>query len=161
MKSNDVYITGQSYGCKFITGLAYKIHNEKKPGIKLKGLAIGGAFCDPPTHIDHGENLYQFGLIDEKQKQYFDKQRDEIRKLMNAKNYNNAYWKWNSLINGVINETKHSTYFYKSTGLEQFLSIVWSDEPQELHYFETWLSLTKNREIIHTGNISYIVFNQK
>ncbi|RWS18690.1 putative serine carboxypeptidase CPVL-like protein, partial [Leptotrombidium deliense] len=85
MKSNDLYITGQSYGCKFITGLAHKIHNEKNAGIKLKGLAIGGAFCDPPTHVDHGENLYQFSLIDEKQKQYFDKQRDEIRKLMNAK----------------------------------------------------------------------------
>src|ERR1700722_944984 len=67
------YVTGESYGGKYVPAIVYKIHVENpqaKVKINLKGMAIGDGLVDPYNELDYGPAFYQFGLIDEEQLSY-------------------------------------------------------------------------------------------
>lgn len=89
-KGNPFYITGVSYGGKFVPAAGYKIHTmgeqAKKDGFNLKGLAIGNGLCDPKTQIDYGDFLWKFGLIDKHQKDHFLAEQNKATKFINEKN---------------------------------------------------------------------------
>ena len=53
-----------------------------------KGMAIGDGLCDPITMTDYGDFLYNTGLIDEVQKDWFSQKQDLI-----VKNINKRLWK--------------------------------------------------------------------
>jgi len=73
---SDLYLTGESYGGKYVPYFASKIHEEnaKTTNVKmnLKGLAIGDGLYDAAQQLDHGDHLFQVGLADEKYVATFD-----------------------------------------------------------------------------------------
>jgi len=71
--ASPFYVTGESYGGKYVPAITYKIHVENpqaKKKINLKGMAIGDGLIDPYNEWDYGPVMYQFGLIDERQLEY-------------------------------------------------------------------------------------------
>lgn len=54
-RGNPFYVTGESYGGKYVPAIAYKIHQEgekaKKVGINLQGLSIGDGWSDPQSMV--------------------------------------------------------------------------------------------------------------
>ena len=54
-------------------------------------MAIGDGLCDPITMTDYGDFLYQVGLIDEKDRDYFKSQGDLVVNLIKEKKWHKAF----------------------------------------------------------------------
>lgn len=70
-KNQQVYLAGENYAGKYVVELALRINeqNKKKNAkINLKDLVIGSPFIDPITQLKHSEYLFQFGIVDDKEK---------------------------------------------------------------------------------------------
>ncbi|XP_054419915.1 probable serine carboxypeptidase CPVL [Pteronotus mesoamericanus] len=149
-QENDFYATGQSYAGKYVPTIAYYIHvlNPKLTvPINLKGIAIGSGFSDPESIIGgYATFLYQVGLLDEKQRKYFQKQCAECVKHIKEEEWLQAFEVIDKLLDG-----DHS-YLENVTGCPNFYTIVQCTEPEEYSYFGKFLSLSEVREAIHVGN---------
>ncbi|KAK3870781.1 hypothetical protein Pcinc_024020 [Petrolisthes cinctipes] len=55
------------------------------------GLAIGDGLCDPVTMTNYGDFLYQVGLIDSLDQEYFKNQSDQIVSLINKQQWLQAF----------------------------------------------------------------------
>ena len=63
---NPFFVTGESYGGKYVPSITYKIHVENqnpqvKTRINLKGMTIGDGLTDPINQYMYGDFLYQVG----------------------------------------------------------------------------------------------------
>lgn len=66
LQNNDFYLSGESYGGKYVPTLADIIHeNNPKADIKinLKGLTLGNGFSDPPNMLLFSDLMIAVGLI--------------------------------------------------------------------------------------------------
>ncbi|KAL3214736.1 hypothetical protein MRX96_034715 [Rhipicephalus microplus] len=55
--ARDFYVTGESFGGKFVPATAYALHqagDSLRVKINLKGIAFGNGITDPPSMIDYG-----------------------------------------------------------------------------------------------------------
>ena len=80
--SRALYITGESYGGKFVPALGYYIIsnsrklrlNTEQQLFKLHGVAIGNGLTHPIVQVEtYGATAYYMGLVDKKQKHFLDK----------------------------------------------------------------------------------------
>ncbi|XP_015991447.1 probable serine carboxypeptidase CPVL [Rousettus aegyptiacus] len=153
-KENDFYATGESYGGKYVPAVAHCIHKlnplmtEK---INLKGIAIGDAYSDPESIITgYAEFLYQIGLLDERQKKYFQKHCDECVKYIKEKKWFAAFEVMDKLMDGDL--TNDLSYFQNVTGCSNYYNILQCTEPKDQSYYGEFLSLSEVRQAIHVGN---------
>jgi vitellogenic carboxypeptidase-like protein len=69
LRSNDFYVTGESYAGKWVPTCAYAIHEYNKNAqnkINLKGISIGDGAMDPPSQLGagkFGDLLFNLGMI--------------------------------------------------------------------------------------------------
>ena len=94
--------------------------------------------------------LYNIGLIDERDREYFKKVAKLIRDTINAKNYRKAFQLFDGLLNGDL--TAHSSYFYNVTGFKNYFNYALTELPTSFDlyakYVQEWPSLkyfTKHR----------------
>ncbi|CAF3480668.1 unnamed protein product [Adineta steineri] len=142
------YVTGESYGGKYVPAITYKIHVENpqaKVKINLKGMAIGDGLIDPYNEWDYGPVMYQFGLIDERQLEYVNLQTLLARNAITTGQYSLAY----DLFNGVFD------YFSDTTGLNDVYNYLLTDLPDAFGYYVPWVTASENRFKIHVGNTTY------
>ncbi|XP_046573544.1 probable serine carboxypeptidase CPVL [Haliotis rubra] len=151
-QKNDLYITGQSYAGKYIPAISYKIHTENpqaKVSINLKGLFIGGAFTDPISMIPaYADYLFNVGLFDENEKQYFQGQMGKITELVKAKKLKNAMDIFSAALLG-------KGFFYNATGYIAHENILEVQGPADMNYYVSYVDLPEVRRAIHVGNVSY------
>ncbi|RWS18402.1 putative serine carboxypeptidase CPVL-like protein, partial [Leptotrombidium deliense] len=152
LRTNDFYVTGESYAGKYVPAIAYKIHTEKQSNISLKGIAIGDGLTDPETMFDYGDYLYQIGLIDEKQRQYFIQQQNKAISFIRREMYVEAYEIFDPLLLGAVNK---ETYFKNVTGLLNYYNILRTNDPEDQAYYKNFLSLSNVRKSIHVGNLTF------
>ena len=153
-RKNDFYITGESYAGKYVPAIAYKIHSEgNSSNIPLKGIAIGDGLCDPQTMFRYGEYLYQIGLLDENQRDFFNSEEKKAVKYIENGQYFDAFKIFDFLLNGdLINGT---SYFTNITGLTFYYNFLLSTAPDDFSYYSKYLGLEATRRAIHVGNLTY------
>ncbi|RWS25515.1 putative serine carboxypeptidase CPVL-like protein [Leptotrombidium deliense] len=145
LKSNHLYITGESYAGKFIPAISYKLHIENNSNINFKGMAIGNGLCDPINQLDYGSYWYQLGLIDEPQQAYLYAKQNETINLIKQGKYLEA-----------LTLRKHLLECFKNfTGLDFMYNYLMSKRPDEYDYYKTYLTLPYVRKALHVGNVEF------
>ncbi|CAF1234212.1 unnamed protein product [Adineta steineri] len=143
------YVTGESYGGKYVPAITYKIHVENpqaKVKINLKGMAIGDGLIDPYNQWDYGSVFYQFGLIDEQQLERVNLQSSLAKRAIELKQYLIAYELFSNLLD---------VFFPEKTGLHDVYNYLLTQMPEKFNYYIPWVTASENRFKIHVGNLRY------
>jgi vitellogenic carboxypeptidase-like protein len=143
------YVTGESYGGKYVPAIVYKIHVENpeaKVKINLKGMAIGDGLIDPYNEWDYGPVMYQFGLIDERQLEYVNLQTQLARNAIRLRQFSLAY----DIFGNLFDE-----FYTNSTGLNDVYDYLLTQLPAAFDYYVPWVTASENRQKIHVGNLTY------
>ncbi|XP_067649438.1 probable serine carboxypeptidase CPVL isoform X2 [Haliotis asinina] len=157
-QKNDLYVTGESYGGKYISAISYKIHTENphaKISINLKGLFIGAGFIDPISMIPaYADYLFNVGLFDENERQYFHGQIQKITELVKAKDFKKAMDIFYAAMLG-------KGFFYHATGYVAHENILQVRNPANMTYFASYVDHPEVRRAIHVGDLSYTAFSKQ
>ncbi len=92
-RKNDFYMVGESYCGKYIPTLAEVIHEENKKKknaterIKLRGMAIGCGFIDPPNQMFFADYYYQMGILDPAERDTVVEREAKAREHMKKNNF--------------------------------------------------------------------------
>ncbi|CAF4082433.1 unnamed protein product [Rotaria sp. Silwood2] len=143
------YVTGESYGGKYVPAIVYKIHMENpqaKVKINLKGMAIGDGLIDPYNEWDYGPAMYQFGLIDEQQLERVNLQTSLARTAIELKQYLLAYAIFSNLMD---------LFYTEKTGLNDVYNYLLTQYPEAFSYYVPWVTASENRRKIHVGHQRY------
>mgnify|MGYP001107193168 FL=1 len=143
------YVTGESYGGKYVPAIVYKIHVENpqaKKKINLKGMAIGDGLIDPINQWDYGPVMYQVGLIDERQLEYVNLQTQLARRAIELGQYTLAY----DLFGNIIDN-----FYSNATGLHDVYNYILAYGESDMDYYGRWVTASENRRKIHVGNLTY------
>eukprot|EP00268_Persea_americana_P038173 TRINITY_DN37801_c0_g1_i3.p1 TRINITY_DN37801_c0_g1~~TRINITY_DN37801_c0_g1_i3.p1 ORF type:complete len:456 (-),score=85.12 TRINITY_DN37801_c0_g1_i3:633-2000(-) len=95
-KSRPLYITGESYGGKYVPAIGYYILQQNSrlsasKRINLQGVAIGNGLTHPVTQVaTHAETAYYSGLINAKQKSELEELQAEAVRLTQEGNWSEA-----------------------------------------------------------------------
>ncbi|XP_062574223.1 probable serine carboxypeptidase CPVL isoform X2 [Saccostrea cucullata] len=152
-QKNDFYATGESYAGKYVPAISYKIHMENpqaKTKINFKGMAIGDGLCDPETMMgQYATFMYSIGLLDEKQRAYFQDMTDKATIYIRGKNFKAAFDIFGQLILG------DTTYFCNVTNIADNFNFLRTQEPEEFNYYGNYVAKPEVRAAIHVGNLTY------
>ncbi|XP_022440029.1 probable serine carboxypeptidase CPVL [Delphinapterus leucas] len=156
-KDNDFYATGESYAGKYVPAIAHYIHMLNPVmtmKINLKGIALGDAYSDPESIIQgYAPFLFQIGLLDEKQRKYFQKQCDECVKYIQEEKWSQAFELLDKLLDGDL--ISEPSYFQNVTGCSNYYNLLQCTEPEDQSYYRKFLSLPQVRQAIHVGNQAF------
>ncbi|XP_014392486.1 PREDICTED: probable serine carboxypeptidase CPVL [Myotis brandtii] len=156
-QENDFYATGESYAGKYVPAIAHYIHMLNpilSVKINLKGIAIGDAYFDPESIIGgYASFLYQIGLLDERQRKYFQKLSETCVKYIKEEKWFQAFEVMDKLLDGDL--TTDPSYFQNVTGCSNYYNILQCTEPEDQSYYQQFLSLTQVRRAIHVGNRTF------
>ena len=147
--ASPFYVTGESYGGKYVPAITYKIHQENpqaKNKINLKGMAIGDGLIDPYNQWDYGPAMYNFGLIDERQLEYVNLQTQLARNAIRLGQFSLAYDIFGSLF---------GDFYTNATGLNDVYNYIRTDLQDWFDYYVPWVTASDNRRKIHVGNMTY------
>lgn len=149
---NDFFVTGESYGGKYVPALAYTIHqmNKISPArINLKGVAIGNGLCDPIHQLNYGDLLYEIGLIDSNAKKEFDKRREQAITYIGQQRYDEAFKIFDTLLDNDL--TNSSSLFTNVTGFTNYYNFLRSED-SPIDNVATFVQQPSIRKLIHVGD---------
>ncbi|KAF5308714.1 hypothetical protein FQR65_LT06075 [Abscondita terminalis] len=152
LRNTKLFLTGESYACKYIPALAYKILKENSNGkqIRLEGLAIGNGYCDPINQYDYCEYLYQIGLIDSNVKEQLHEMELKAIKHIENKEWLPAL----DIFAELIYEARNNILFQNST--EYFEPVNFLQlKANSQNNFKTFLQRRDVRNAIHVGNSTF------
>lgn len=157
-RGNPFFVTGESYGGKYVPAISYKIHKEgehaRKHGINLQGLSIGDGWCDPRNMFDYADYLYQVGLVDEEQRDHFYFEQARAAIAVDTKDFKKAFEIFDELMDGDLTPGGHS-YFRNVTGMTDYFNILYQKMPEDTDWYNTYLGEKEVRKAIHVGHKPY------
>lgn len=155
LSARDLYLSGESYGCKFASALGYEIHRQNnlvttsEEKMNLKGITIGDGYCDPIHMLDYGDYLYNVGLLGARERELFNNKSAEIIKLIQAGSYAEATRRRDALISGGT-----ISLFNNLTGFVYDLNILKTQD--QATPLVNYLAINNViREAIHVGNTTF------
>ncbi|CAG9760640.1 unnamed protein product [Ceutorhynchus assimilis] len=157
IQSNDFYISGESYGGKYVPAIAYTIHQNNPGGklkINLKGLTIGNGYSDPINQLEYGDYLYQLGLYDANDRDQIKKLEQQGLDMIQNKDYEKAAKFFDSLIGGDFN---NSTFFKNISGFDNYFNYMYPVDPIEFQIKLMGKYVQRNdvRAAMHVGNATF------
>ncbi|KAI2801658.1 hypothetical protein BLOT_009472 [Blomia tropicalis] len=156
-RGNPFFVTGESYAGKYVPAIAHKIltmkNEAKEYGINLQGIAIGDGLCDPRNMGNYGDYLYQIGLLDERERDYFNMEQSKAVQYIDNRQFYKAFQVFDYLLNGDL--VNGSSYFMNSTGINFYFNFLMDRQPKDFDYYVKFLGLKQVRDAIHVGNRPY------
>lgn len=157
LQKNDFYVTGESYGGKYVPAVSYAIHKNNpsaKVKINFQGFAIGNGLSDPEHQLNFGDYLYQIGLIDSNTKQTVQNVEAEGLKFIQNKQWTEAFQCFDNLLNGDLNN--HTSLFKNVTGFSNYFNyLIANDTNPELNNLGAYIQRDDVRAAIHVGNSTF------
>lgn len=157
LQPNKFFVTGESYGGKYVPALAYTIHKKNptaKIKINMKGIAIGNGFSDPENQLVYGKYLYQIGLIDWNTAAKFEDYENKAKTYIQNKQWKQAFEMFDLMINGDLIDGK--SLFANVTGFSNFyFNYLHTRDYTQYEDFGPMLQKTAVRKAIHVGNLPF------
>nr|XP_032527797.1 venom serine carboxypeptidase isoform X2 [Danaus plexippus plexippus] len=156
LQGNKFFITGESYGGKYVPAFAYTIHKKNpsaKLKINLKALAIGNGLSDPEHQLVYSKYLYQIGLLDWNQAQVFADAESKVVDLIKQQKFDKAFEAFDTLLNGDLIDGK--SVFYNMTGFEFYFNFLHTKDYKQFEDFGPMLQKSFVRKAIHVGNMTF------
>ena len=116
-------------------------------------MAIGDGLCDPITMTNYGDFLFNIGLLDELDRNYFKQLEDIMVNYIKQEKYEDAFRVFDQLLNGDTTTT--SSYFANVTGFTWYFNYLLSEGPKDLGYYNQLIEKDDIRKAIHVGNLTY------
>ncbi|XP_077563713.1 putative serine carboxypeptidase CPVL [Haemaphysalis longicornis] len=157
---NDFYVTGESFGGKFVPATAFAIHEAKdslRVKINLKGIAYGNGFTDPVIQLNISDWIYHLGLFDRHQAAYFNQKYNVAKNYINDGHYTDAFFVINELMFALPNDYYNppSTYFKNVTGYGSYYNVLLLEAPAIRNYFDDFVEIESVRRAIHVGSNTF------
>lgn len=160
LKGNDFYVTGESYGGKYVPSLGYKIYqmnnNPKNQFINLKGISIGDGMMDPLTQTQgYADLLYEFSMVDQNQRIQGLQYELLTQEYIVQSKWQEAFDVFDRYLNGDF--FPYPTFYENVTGQTNyfnFLAPVYPPNP-----YQVYLQKNSTRAAIHTGTLAYNDYN--
>lgn len=156
-KTKGFYVTGESYGGKYVPALAYYTYNAQKNStdkkIPLKGIAMGNGFTDPEHQTNYGDYLYQLGLIDANGRQQFHEMEKKGVDCIHKRDMICAFDVFDQLID--MDETSYGSLFKNLTGLSQYFNYIGPKHDNAEAKMGEFLQSSLTRRAIHVGNKTF------
>ncbi|KAJ0173345.1 hypothetical protein K1T71_011521 [Dendrolimus kikuchii] len=156
LQLNKFFVTGESYGGKYVPALAYAIHKNNptaKVKINMKGIAIGNGLSDPEHQLVYGKYLYQIGLIDWNQAKVFESYENKTIDYIKQQNWNKAFETFDSLLNGDMIDGK--SLFTNMTGFNFYFNFLHTKDYTEYEDFGPMLQKSSVRKDLHVGDLPF------
>lgn len=91
LKDNQFFLTGESYGGKYVPSIGNAIHQGLTKIKNLEGFAIGNGLIDPINQANYSRLYYELGLIDLKTRHEMAEVEKNIQVAIQNGNYLEAY----------------------------------------------------------------------
>lgn len=157
LQKNEFYVTGESYGGKYVPAISYTIYKNNpsaKVKINLQGLAIGNGLSDPVNQLKYGDYLYQIGLIDSNCQEQINNYEQQGIKYIENKQWLEAFKFFDSLVNGDL--TNHTSLFKNITGFDNYYNyLVSNDTSSAIAYMGSYVQTDVVRKALHVGNSTF------
>ena len=83
--------------------------------------------------------LYNIGLIDEKDREYFKKVAKMVTDAIKAKKYTAAFQLFDELLNGDL--SGHPSYFYNVTGFKNYFNYAITELPKSFDFYADYVQV--------------------
>nr|AAZ43093.2 serine carboxypeptidase 1 [Triatoma infestans] len=156
LRTNDLYITGESYAGKYIPALAYTIdeyNNVATETVNLKGIAIGDGFCDPVSMLNYADYLYQIGLIDMNTKKEMQKLQDITVNLINLEQFGLATETMSQIILDI--PSTGESIFANKSGFSYYYNYIHYKDDNTHGDMDKFLNTDEMRAKLHVGSLTY------
>jgi vitellogenic carboxypeptidase-like protein len=94
-------------------------------------MAIGDGLCDPISMTNYGDFLFNIGLVDEMDRDYFKKLAHIQVDFIKKEKWFQAFQVFDSLLNGDL--SKHPSYYTNATGFHYYFNYLMADGPKGMH----------------------------
>lgn len=156
LQGNKFFVTGESYGGKYVPALAYTIHKKNPTAalkINMKGVAIGNGLSDPEHQLLYGKYLNQIGLIDWNQAKVFEEYENKTKEYIQQQNWDKAFETFDTLLNGDMIGGK--SIFTNMTGFNFYFNYLHTKDYTEFEDFGPMLQKGSVRKAIHVGKLPF------
>lgn len=158
LKKNDFYISGESYGGKYVPALAYRTYlnqnsTNEADQINLKGFSIGNGVTDPINQIYFGQLFHELGFIDENTLDTFNTYQNKSIALIQQGLYSQALAYTFSLIN-----TRYCLFNNLTGFTSPYNYLVPDGYNPEIDVVSNYLVNSTISKYLHVGNRTFQPF---
>lgn len=157
LQKNEFYITGESYGGKYVPAVSYAVY-KNNPGadtvINLQGLALGNGFTDPVNQLNYADYLYQLGLIDANAQKLLQGIQEKGVNLIDHQQWVAAFHLFDELLDGDL--SGHPSLFKNITGFSNYYNyLVSNDSTNDYEFMGKYIQSDQVRKAIHVGTMPF------